>query len=537
MADVVDSDIELEIEGDDPLTGNKTLLRDLRDKSNQLVQAQPVTSDEIDQKYSDWEPQLPYSCKLTLEDLGMSDERQIIKTYTIQIMKSKDSIYGLFCRWTSGGDKQDYSFTTTESFDEAVNFFKERFFEKTFNSWDQRDTFKIKAGAYRWLGNFKELKGGAPMDVELNPEKAMLKDKVRFMMMRAVSTPTSLPRDLHQTLLLLFNLGDSETILDGYFVNKNKLGLFDIELRNMLRAFKILSDLELQILSSSRRNQKIFELSTDFANLLPQSYKIVQNPMIDDQAKLKKAYTMVQTITGIYHQMALIKSVAQVEGLSNPVEDLYSALGAQLKPIPQNDSLIYSVIAKMLTAHGMSHSDMKITMKDLFEIHREGQFQAFYPFRAIKRRMLWVGAPTPKILEYLLKGFTILKTDSPTTTGFFGKAIYSTDVASKAARHIGIDSSSSNREGFLLLCEVATGIEYLTDKPLTVLKPPDKHHSIKGQGKFDCTDYVDLNGARGSVGVPQKVPRYEDSAFMFNEFAVFDEGQIRPCFLVKIEFN
>jgi poly [ADP-ribose] polymerase len=533
MALKEDSDIELEIEGDDLVTGSKTLLKDIRQKGGETGTNLKPTLDDIDSKFVDWEPQFPYSCKLTREDIGASEDKPLIKTYQIQILKNKDGVYGLFCKWNSGGDNQDYSMNKTESFDEAVGYFKERFYEKTFNNWDDRETFKLVPGGYRWLGNFKVAKEA--MDDEINPEKSRLRDQVRVMMLSANSTPCKLPRELYQALLILFNLTDSEAILDEFSINKHRLGLFDIEMKNLLRAFKTLSDVELQILSSSRRTQKIFEISTEFSFLIPQQHKIAQNPMIDDQTKLKRANQMVQLLCGIYYQVSLVKTAVLLNGLNNPIEDMYSALGTQLRSVPESDSLVYNEVSQLLTCHGGTHREMKLTLKDVFEINKESFTQSFYPFKRLKRRMLWVGAPAPKIVEYLFKGMTIVKTESPSSAYFFGKALYFTDVASKAAKHCGIEVS--RREGFLLLCEVATGNEYSSQKPTVFKQAPTHYHSIKGQGKFEAVQHTDFNGAKGSVGIPEKVASAQESAFMFNEFAVFDEGQVRPAFLVKVEFN
>lgn len=531
-----DSEFELEIEGDDEAGGKKRTLADMRAATSGLTGGDLLPKrDAIDELFADWEPQLPFSCKLTLEDVSIGDEKTELKTYMIQILKSKDAIYGLFCRWSSKNGVSDYSINKTESFDEAVTFFKEKFYEKTFNSWDQREIFKVKPGAYRWIGSYREHEAGA-MDLETNPEKRAVREKLKILSQKIKSQTNKLSRELSSALKLLFDLDESEGMLESFSINKARLWLGDLDLRNLLRAHKVLSDIEYQISGPTRRNQKIFEMSAEFFHLIPQNFKIAQNQIIDDLNKLKKTYHMLQMLVGIYHQVAVVKQVESYHPDDRPVlEEAYSLMGCQLKHVSPTDSPVYSDVAKMFGSHGQSHMSMKLLIKDVFEVQREGQFQAFFPFRKLARRMLWLGAPTPKVFEYLSKGVTLIKKESVNSAGFFGKALYLTDVVSKAAKHCGIEERG--REGFLLLCDVATGNEFPTMKSKIYSKPPTHYHSIRGAGKFESSSTIDFGGSAATVAVPEQNLKNIDSIFMYNEFAVFDEGQVKICYLVKVEFH
>ena len=260
--------------------------------------------------------------------------------------------------------------------------------------------------------------------------------------------------------------------------------------------------------------------------------------MIDDIAKLRLAHRLLALLSGIVHQIGLVKQVEMSESDlgQQPLESIYSMMDCQLRHLPANDQMSQAAesIRQAMTTHGPTHEQTRFAVRSIFEIQKEGLFQAIYPFRKLHRRMLWLGAPASNVVEALSKGLTILKTESASSVGFFGKALYFTDVVSKAAKHCGLEQPGKN--GYLLLCEVATGNEYPADRSKVYSKPPKGFHSVKGQGKYESTHYTDIGGAKASVGIPQKVEASADSSFLYNEFAVFDEQQVRPCYLVRIEF-
>lgn len=531
-----DAEIELEIEVDDG-EGQDNLLKNLRIATGQSS-AKPggdlFDKDKNANLFQDWDVQLPYSCKLTLDDITLDENKADTKTYQIQILKKGD-IYGLFCRWTNSGGKSDYSINKTQSFDEVVGFFKQKFYEKTFNSWEQREIFKIKPGAYKLIGNYRN-KEPAAMDIEIDGDRKKTKDKIKLMMLRAKTQSSELNRGIFITLMNLLDLDESESIMDQFSINKTRLGISDLEFKNLLRCHKILAEVEYQLFSTSRKNQKIFELSAEFGSIIPQNYKTSQNQMIDDTTKLRRAYHLVSLLTGISHQVALFNNIEFSElTKGQPIDQIYSTIGCQLRPMQQTNNELFDNIKKLMTAHSANHQSMRLSIKDVFEVHRDGDLQNYFPFRQLKRRLLWLGAPIPKIAEYLARGITLVKTESASSAGFFGKAIYLTDVVSKAAKHCGIDVT--NKIGFMLLCDVAVGKEFITDRSKIYPRPPKGFHSIKGQGKFESNHFINVDGATGSIGEPAKVDNAFESTFMHNEFAVFDEHQLRPVYLVRVEFN
>src|SRR3990167_3666439 len=283
-----DSDLELEIEGDEAGTGAKTLLVDIKTHKLQAADAeQPHTQkkqaqlikqaqEEIDKTFGEYEIVMPYACKLILEDIGNSEDKQVTnKSYYIQVLQHKSEEVGLLCKWVNTGGHLDFSYDKAESLDEAISQFKDKFFEKTFNNWDQREIFKSQPGAYKWLGQYKdgEAIGHAAATIRKDQESQRVKEKLRLVLDRSQTQVSGHPREVITCLMQLFDLQESEAVLDQFHINKTKLALVEFSMRDILTAHKLLADLEYQIFSPSRRNQVIFELSSEFALLIPQTAK------------------------------------------------------------------------------------------------------------------------------------------------------------------------------------------------------------------------------------------------------------------------
>lgn len=545
-----DSDLELEIEGDDQGTGAKTLLAEIKQErernggSHQPTEQKPQTQtsnkahETIDKLFAEYQQVMPYVCKLILEDIGGSDEKQDTnKSYFLQVLHKQEGDSGLLCKWSNTGGNLDYSFDKVTSLEDAISLFKDKFFEKTFNNWDQREIFRAQPGAYKWLGFYKEgvVVGNAAALARKQQENQKIKEKLRLIADRTQTQTSGHPREVITCLMQLFDLQESEFVLDQYHVNKAKLGMIEINMRDILAAHKILADLEYQIFSPSRKNQVIFELSAEFASLVPQTSKASQNQMIDDIVKLRRAYALLQVQASIYYQISILKDLSYVEhSLGHPLDEAYLGLNSQLRVVSAHTETAEN-IRRLLTCHGQPHQNMKIVVREILEIQKEGAYQNFHPFRKLKRRWLWVGGSSARFVEILHRGFNIIKSESSSSGTLFGKAIHATDVASKAAKQCAHDYH--NKFGFLLLCDVAVGREYVVDRSKPFSKPPSGYHSVKGQGKFESNQHFTWDGAVCSEGTPVEVQSASDSTLQFNEFAIFDDGQIRPAYLLRFEIN
>lgn len=101
----------------------------------------------------------------------------------------------------------------------------------------------------------------------------------------------------------------------------------------------------------------------------------------------------------------------------------------------------------------------------------------------------------------------------------------------------------SKTDAYLAIFEVATGIEFKIPRSKIFSKPPKGHHSVKGVGKYSPLTTISYNGATAYTGTPMKNEeevselRIKAPGFAFSEYAIYDNCQIKPVFLVKVNFK
>jgi poly [ADP-ribose] polymerase len=116
----------------------------------------------------------------------------------------------------------------------------------------------------------------------------------------------------------------------------------------------------------------------------------------------------------------------------------------------------------------------------------------------------------------------------------FGKGVYFADMVTKSANYC--FASKENSTGLMLLCEVALGEvneKFYADYYANLL--PEGKHSTKGCGRTAPKEGRML----GDVLVPcgEGAPTGSSGSLLYNEFIVYDVGQIKCRYLFRMRFN
>ena len=118
----------------------------------------------------------------------------------------------------------------------------------------------------------------------------------------------------------------------------------------------------------------------------------------------------------------------------------------------------------------------------------------------------------------------------------FGKGIYLADLSTKAARYC--NASPENPEGLLLLCEVALGKTHLMLKAKSFKKPPGFCHSVMGIGKHFPTEMTEIEkNVFMASGRIEPNPQGAQSDLQYNEFVVYDIGQVKIRYILRVKFE
>lgn len=118
----------------------------------------------------------------------------------------------------------------------------------------------------------------------------------------------------------------------------------------------------------------------------------------------------------------------------------------------------------------------------------------------------------------------------------FGKGIYMADLASKAAMYC--NATPNNSEGILLLCETALGNSHPILKAKGFKRPPSPCHSVMGVGRTGPMDELEVfPGVTIYTGNLKENPQAAQSELRYNEYIVYDVGQIKLRYLMRCQFT
>ncbi|XP_050773804.1 poly [ADP-ribose] polymerase 2 isoform X6 [Gopherus flavomarginatus] len=156
------------------------------------------------------------------------------------------------------------------------------------------------------------------------------------------------------------------------------------------------------------------------------------------------------------------------------------------------------------------------------------------------RMLLWHGSRLGNWVGILSHGLQVAPPEAPVTGYMFGKGIYFADMSSKSANYC--FASRQRNVGLLLLCEVALGeCQELLEANAEAGELPPGKHSTKGLGKLAPvpSNSIMLDGAAVPLGpaVETGVTNPHGYTLNYNEFVVYDPGQVRMRYLLQVRFN
>ncbi|XP_030395392.1 poly [ADP-ribose] polymerase 2-like isoform X6 [Gopherus evgoodei] len=156
------------------------------------------------------------------------------------------------------------------------------------------------------------------------------------------------------------------------------------------------------------------------------------------------------------------------------------------------------------------------------------------------RTLLWHGSRLSNWMGILSQGLQVAPPEAPVTGYMFGKGIYFADMSSKSANYC--FASRQRNVGLLLLCEVALGeCQELLEANAEAGELPPGKHSTKGLGKLAPvpSNSIMLDGAAVPLGpaVETGVTNPHGYTLNYNEFVVYDPGQVRMRYLLQVRFN
>lgn len=363
--------------------------------------------DPIDMKFKDYKVVFPYVAKLQIKDVSMSNTKDLKnRFYTIKILyKENPNEIGFFAKWGRIGMESDYLYDKAESREEAEKMFRKKFLEKTFNNWDDRDNFNPVVGGYTMLGvaNYDneeeeiEKSGGRRRNLQ---EKQFM-EKLELVDKKIMTEISSLGYEKAMVMRDLFSVTRMSDIMSDIGIDKLRLGLENLTMRNITGAHQVLAELQNELTSKGKRFNTIFGLSEKFDKFVPMLRRKSSVNLIDNLDKIRTRFTVVEHLRDIITPVKLYKAIQMKSGAEkNPIDLIYNRLGFEISKV-EKESKEHDLVLQMMGTHGEIHQNFELELRDIFSVKGDEIEVDFYPFRKLDRKLLWLGGRESKMANIL----------------------------------------------------------------------------------------------------------------------------------------
>lgn len=445
--------------------------------------------------------------------------------YNLQVIEDeKAETWHVWRKWGRvgtwvGSSKLDKCATARK----AVELFERVYLDKTGNRWADRDEFEKQPGKYY------------PVDIDYGIDDSSLKAK-------AVdpNKPSQLQDNRIKDLLgLIFNMENMEKTMAEMEIDINKMPLGRLSEATIKRGYTVLSKIQEVLddteLEEAQRKNSLIELSNQFYTIVPHAFGLSRPTIIDHRKLVKNKIEMLNTLSEM--QLA-IKLLREGEDTDDVLWANYQKLKTNIVPVAPEEKEFKLVSKYLRQTHAPSHSQYSLELLDLFKIDREGEMTRYEKWAKLHNRMLlWHGSRLTNWAGILSQGLRIAPPEAPSTGYMFGKGVYFADMASKSANYC--FTSRENNVGIMTLSEVALGDMYQLLHSKYMDKPPAGYHSTKGCGQTEpdpSTAVLTKEGVKVPCGEPSKSGAV-GSSLLYNEYIVYDVGQINIKYLLKVKFN
>jgi len=442
--------------------------------------------------------------------------------YKIQVLEHDQKKKWYFFRsWgrvgtTIGGTKlEDY-----EDKHDAVRQFEFHYEEKTGNRWKNRDNFKKVAGRM------------FPLQLDLGEENETIQK------LSLENSKSKLDKPIQELMTLIFDIERMKNALVEFEIDLTKMPLGKISRKQIESAYRILTEVQELIKTSSGSEGKFLDASNRFFTLIPHDFGLQSPPLLDNPDLVKSKISMLDNLLEIEVAYNLLNAGDDEESKGkDPIDKHYAKLKTDMEVL-QRDSEEWAVLEEYVqNTHASTHTLYTLEIEEIFKVSRKGEAKRFKPFKALPNRMLlWHGSRITNYAGILSQGLRIAPPEAPVTGYMFGKGIYFADMVSKSANYC--STNRTNNTGLLMLCDVALGNMYERNKAEYVEKLGPGLHSTKGVGKTEpsAEGWKDLDGVKVPCGKGQK-DESKKTDLLYNEYIVYDVAQVQTKYLFRMKFN
>lgn len=463
----------------------------------------------------------PYTVSLNLTDVSYGIKGHN-KYYQIQVLESNG--FYLWTKWGRVGAATPFSnLSPCGSKAEAILEFKKKFRAKTKNEWGE--PFHYVEGKYQVVEVHTDNK---KLELHMQQEK-----RRKELEASAKNFPMQCEVKVAELVRAIWDFEKMSKTMKELNLDPDQCPLGRLSCNQIQRGYKILKEIQ-HVLTTSNRESQVLQLTNQFYTNIPQNFGMKRPPPINHILKVREKLTLLESLQEMEIANTLsIRSLKQLE-TKHPVDVYYSQL--KCKIIPVSDAFSETLQEWLVGTKANSHN-FQLKLVQGYEVERTGELERYWPFSKLEnKRLLWHGSRITNFVGILSNGLKIAPKEAPSSGYMFGKGVYLADICTKAARYC--NATPENPEGIILLCEVALGNMHLMYKAKSFKRPPGYCHSVMGLGKNSPSQIQDLgNQVLMATGNIEPNPQAAQSDLQYNEFVVYDIGQIKIRYILKVRFD
>ncbi|KAK1310120.1 putative poly [ADP-ribose] polymerase 3 [Acorus calamus] len=275
------------------------------------------------------------------------------------------------------------------------------------------------------------------------------------------------------------------------------------------------------ILSSPVSDEKAKIKWLDFSNkwftLLPSTRPFT---IADFQELADHAASVLETVRDITVASHLIGDMTS-STLEDPLFDRYKNLRCSITPVEQQSEdykMILDYLNKTYEPIKLGDLSYRVSVQNVFAVESGASPSCAEMKKLPNKYLLWCGTRSSNLLRHLHKGFQPAICSIPVAGYMFGRGIVCSDAAAEAARY---------------------GFTAVDNAPEDTKKLESKKAGVKGLGRKK-TDESEHFVWKNDVKVPCGrivASEHKESPLEYNEYTVYDPGQVSMRFLVGVKFE
>ncbi|TGZ69293.1 hypothetical protein CRM22_003812 [Opisthorchis felineus] len=476
------------------------------------------------------------------------------KYYVIQLLEDDNAPnYSVWFRWGRvGKNGQNKLEKFGGNLQDAMDCFKQKFYDKTLNDWDCVDQFvkvngkydlvKLDYGTEAQEQNIEPLNVGEksqPVVESLLPKSVQLLIQLICDLKSMEDTMIELKYDARRAPLGKLT---KDQVKAGYTALKK---IADCIASLNTSASSTASDTSVKKSKRSKTNASerknlehaLLTACNEFYTRIPHDFGMRVPPLLRTMDEVKEKLELLEALDDIEFAVNMMKK--DKKPTQNLIDSQYQRLECELKPI-ESDHPVYTILRDYLCVNrGATHNWYELELLDIFECTKKSEAKQFKNYG--NQMLLWHGSRLTNWVGILGRGLKVAPPEAPVTGYMFGKGIYFADCSSKSANYA--YPTQKKNVGLMALCEVSLGkVNELYQACYTAHQLPAGMHSVRGVGRVtpEESTWSKLDGGvTVPIGklVPSPEANSDNLALQFNEYVVYDPNQVRLRYLVKIKFN